>query len=122
MELERWDKAQTAFYGAQGAFFYATDPIRIDSWEERYTLAFYYLARSQTQLGNAEQIIDMLENDSWAPNPKSLWVLRPLRLGSLYLWAGKPENAIAQCNILKKNKSRLANELLKLINKHGKPT
>jgi DNA-binding helix-hairpin-helix protein with protein kinase domain len=121
MELKRWDKAQTAFYGAEGAFFYATDPISIDSWEERYTLAFYYLARSQKQLGNAEQIIDMLENGRWAPNPKSLWVLRPLHLGSLYLWVGKREGAIAQYEILKKNNSKLANELLMLIVKHWKP-
>jgi tetratricopeptide (TPR) repeat protein len=122
MELKRWDRAETAFYGAEGAFFYATDPISIDSWEERYTLAFYYLARSQAQLGNAERVIDMLENHTWEPNPESLWVLRPLHLGSLYLWVGKREGAIAQYEILKKNKSKLANELLKLINKHGKPT
>ncbi|HKQ79798.1 MAG TPA: tetratricopeptide repeat protein [Blastocatellia bacterium] len=121
MELKRWDKAQTAFYGAQGTFFYPTDPISIDSWEERHTLAFYYLARSQTQLGNAEQIIDMLEDNRWVIDPKSFWVLRPLHLGCLYLWVGKRESAIAQYEILKMNKSKLAEELMKLIKKHGKP-
>jgi len=121
MELGRWDKAKSAFYGVDEVLFYGAHPISIDSWEERYTLAFYYLARSQAQLGEAGEVIRILENVRVLYNPKSLWVLRPLRLGSLYLWVGKREAAIAQYKILKKKNSKLAAELLKLIKMHGKP-
>jgi DNA-binding helix-hairpin-helix protein with protein kinase domain len=121
MELERWDKAKAAFYGVDEVLFYGDHPISVDSWEERYTLAFYYLARSQAQLGEAGDVIRILENVRVLYSPKSLWALRPLRLGCLYLWVGKRESAIAQYKILKKNNSKLAAELLKLIKKHGKP-
>jgi DNA-binding helix-hairpin-helix protein with protein kinase domain len=120
MELGRWDKAKAAFYGVEEVLFYG-DPISIDSWEERYTLAFYYMARSQAQLGEADNVIWILESGRRVYNQKSLWALRPLRLGSLYLWVGKREAAIAQYKILKKNNSKLAEELLKLIKKRGKP-
>jgi hypothetical protein len=93
----------------------------MDSWEERYTLAFYYMARSQAQLGEADGVISMLENGRRVYNRKSLWVLRPLRLGSLYLWVGKRDAAITQYKILKKKNPKLAAELLKLIKNHGKP-
>src|SRR5262245_37911849 len=119
MELRRWDKAKAAFYGVEEVLFYG-DPISIDSWEERYTLAFYYMARSQAQLREADNVIWILESGRRVYNQKSLWALRPLRLGSLYLWVGKREAAIAQYKILKKNNSKLAAELLKLIEKHGK--
>jgi tetratricopeptide (TPR) repeat protein len=121
MELGRWDKAKSAFYGVDEVLFYGAHPISIDSWEERYTLASYYMARSQAQLGEAGDVISILENVRVLYNPKSLWVLRPLRLGSLYLWVGKREAAIAQYKILKKKNSKLAEELLKLIEKHPKP-
>jgi DNA-binding helix-hairpin-helix protein with protein kinase domain len=121
MELGLWDKAKKAFYGVEEVLFYGTQPISVDSWEERYTLAFYYLARSQVGLGEAGDVISILEHGRQVYNPKSLWVLRPLRLGSLYLWVGKRKAAIAQYKILKKNNSKLAEELLKLIKKHGKP-
>jgi tetratricopeptide (TPR) repeat protein len=121
MELRRWDKAKAAFYGVDEVLFYGDHPISVDSWEERYTLAFYYLARSQAQLGEAGDVIRILENVKVLYSPKTLWTLRPLRLGCLYLWVGKRDAAIAQYKILKKNNSKLAAELLKLIKKHGKP-
>jgi tetratricopeptide (TPR) repeat protein len=121
MELGRWDKAKAAFYGVEEDLFYGANPIRIHSWEERYTLAFYYMARSQAQLGEADNVIWILEAGRRVYNQKSLWALRPLRLGSLYLWVGKREAAIAQYRILKKKNSKLAAELLKLIKNHGKP-
>jgi hypothetical protein len=101
--------------------FYGVHPISIDSWEERYTFAFYYMARSQAKLGEADDLIRILDDVRVLYNPKSLWVLRPLRLGTLYLWVGKREAAIAQYKILKKKNSKLAADLLKLIKKHGKP-
>jgi tetratricopeptide (TPR) repeat protein len=121
MELGRWDKAKKAFYGVEEVLFYGARPISVNSWEERYTLAFYYMARSKAQLGEADDEIRILERVIWQYNPKSLWALRPLRLGSLYLWVGKREAARAQYKILKRNNSKLAAELLKLIKKHGKP-
>jgi tetratricopeptide (TPR) repeat protein len=121
MELGRWDKAKSAFYGVDEVLFYGPRPVSIDSWEERYTLAFYYMARSQAQLGEADDLIRTLEDVNVLYNPESLRVLQPLRLGSLYLWVGKREAAIAQYKILKKENSRLAEELLKLIEKHPKP-
>jgi len=121
MELGRWDKANAAFYGVDEVLFFGAHPISINSWEERYTLAFYYMARSQAQLGEAENVIWILEAGRRVYNQKSLWALRPLRLGSLYLWIGKREAAIAQYRILKKKNSKLAAELLKLIKKRPKP-
>jgi tetratricopeptide (TPR) repeat protein len=121
MELGRWDKAKAAFYGVDEVLFYGAHPISVDSWEERYTLAFYYMARSQAKLGEAGAVIDILDKVSVLYNPKSLWALRPLRLGCLYLWVGEREAAIAQYKILKKKNSKLAAELLKMIKKHGKP-
>jgi hypothetical protein len=52
-------------------------------------------------------------------NPR--WTLKRLQLGSLFLWVGKREAARAQYRILKDIDSALAEELLKLIKKHGKP-
>jgi tetratricopeptide (TPR) repeat protein len=121
MELGRWDKAKNAFYGVDEVLFYGAHPISIDSWEERYTLAFYYMARSQAKLGEAGDVIRILDDVRVLYNPKSLWALRTLRLGCLYLWVGKREAAIAQYKILKKKNSKLAAELLKLIKKHGNP-
>jgi TonB family protein len=112
MELGRWDKAGTAFYDA-------ADHISMDSWEERYTLAFYYLARSQTQERGAGPMIEALEKGRWDYYPRTWSVLQPLHFGSLYLWVGKPEAAMAQYEILKKDNSKLAEELLKLIKQHG---
>src|SRR5262249_40427758 len=114
MELGRWDKAKSAFYGVDEVLFYGARPISIDPWDERYTLAFYYMARSQAQLGEADDMIRILENVNGLYSTESLWVLRPLRLGSLYLWVGKREAAIAQYKILKEKNSKLAEELLKL--------
>jgi hypothetical protein len=44
-----------------------------------------------------------------------------LQLGILYLWVGKQELARTQYLLLKISNPTLAEELLKLINKHGKP-
>jgi tetratricopeptide (TPR) repeat protein len=111
MELGRWDNAETAFESA-------TRLINIYSWEEKYTLAFYHLGRSTTRLGKAGQMIAILE-DSLKYNPKE--TLKRLQLGSLYLWVGKRKSARAQYRILKDSDPLLAEELLKLIEKHGKP-
>jgi DNA-binding helix-hairpin-helix protein with protein kinase domain/Tfp pilus assembly protein PilF len=111
MELERWDKARMAFESA-------TEHINIYSWEERYTLAYYHLGRSTTRLGEAGQMIVSVE-DILKYNPKG--TLKLLQLGSLYLWVGKREAARAQYRILKDADPALAEELLKLIEKHGKP-
>jgi tetratricopeptide (TPR) repeat protein len=111
MELKRWDKARMAFESA-------TEHINIYSWEERYTLAYYHLGRSTTRLGEAGQMIVSVE-DILKYNPKG--TLKRLQLGSLYLWVGKREAARAQYRILKDSDPVLAEELLKLIEKHGKP-
>ena len=52
-------------------------------------------------------------------NPRE--TLKRLQLGCLYLWVGNREAARAQYNILKDSDPSLAKELLKLIEKHGKP-
>ena len=109
MELERWDKARVAFESA-------TEHINIYSWEERYTLAYYHLGRSTTRLGEAGQMIVSVV-DILKYNPKEN--LKRLQLGSLYLWVGKREAARAQYRILKDTDPALAEELLKLIEKHG---
>ena len=109
MELEQWDKARMAFESA-------TEHINIYSWEEKYTLAYYHLGRSTTRLGEAGQMIVSVE-DTLKYNPKG--TLKRLQLGSLYLWVGKREAARAQYRILKDSDPVLAEELLKLIKKHG---
>ena len=58
---------------------------------------------------------DMLKD-----NPKAAF--KRVQLGSLYLWVGKWEAATAQYKILKDSDPALAEELLKLIMNHGKPT
>jgi DNA-binding helix-hairpin-helix protein with protein kinase domain/Tfp pilus assembly protein PilF len=110
MELGRWDRAKIAFE-------LAVTNIRY-SWEERYTLAYYYLGRSKARLGEATQSIELLE--AILNGDPGLTVKR-LELASLYLWVGKREAARAQYKILKDSNSPLAEELLKLIKKHGKP-
>jgi tetratricopeptide (TPR) repeat protein len=114
MELRRWEKAKEAFE-------FATDHIREDPWEERYTLAFYYLGRSTKNLGEAWQMIEKLENGGARDLSKRNWAFRGLHLGSLYLWVGKQELARTQYLLLMIRHPRLADELLKLINKHGQP-
>jgi tetratricopeptide (TPR) repeat protein len=110
MELGRWDRAKMAFE-------FAVTNIRY-SWEERYTLAYYYLGRSKARLGEARQSIELLEAN--LKGDPGLTVKR-LELGSLYLWDGKREAARAQYKILKDSNPALAVELIKLIMKHGKP-
>jgi DNA-binding helix-hairpin-helix protein with protein kinase domain len=114
MELRRWEKAKEAFE-------FATDHIRENPWEERYTLAFYYLGRSTKNLGEAWQMIERLENGGSRDLSKRNWAFRGLHLGSLYLWVGKQELARTQYLLLMIKHPRLAEELLKLINKHGQP-
>jgi DNA-binding helix-hairpin-helix protein with protein kinase domain/Tfp pilus assembly protein PilF len=110
MELGRWDKAKMAFESAVTNIRY--------SWEERYTLAYYYLGRSKARLGEATQSIELLE--AILNGDPGLTVKR-LELASLYLWVGKREAARAQYMILKDSNPPLAEELLKLIKKRGKP-
>jgi tetratricopeptide (TPR) repeat protein len=109
MELGRWDKATAAFESA-------TEYINTNSWEEKHTLAYYHLGRSTARLGQAGQMIVNLEG-ILKYNPKE--TLKRLQLGSLYLWVGKREAARAQYKILKGSNPSLAEELLKLIKKHG---
>jgi DNA-binding helix-hairpin-helix protein with protein kinase domain/Tfp pilus assembly protein PilF len=110
MELGSWDRAKMVFE-------LAVTNIRY-SWEERYTLAYYYLGRSKARLGEATQAIELLE--AILKGDPGLTVKR-LELASLYLWVGKREAARAQYKILKNSNPALAEELLKLIKKRGKP-
>jgi DNA-binding helix-hairpin-helix protein with protein kinase domain/Tfp pilus assembly protein PilF len=110
MELGRWDRAKMAFESAVTHIRY--------SWEERYTLAYYYLGRSKARLGEATQSIELLE--AILKGDPGLNVKR-LELASLYLWVGKREAASAQYKIIKDSNPALAEELLKLIKKRGKP-
>jgi DNA-binding helix-hairpin-helix protein with protein kinase domain/Tfp pilus assembly protein PilF len=110
MELGRWDRAKLVFESAVTHIRY--------SWEERYTLAYYYLGRSRARLGEARQSIEWLE--AVLKVDPGLTVNR-LELGSLYLWVGKRDAARAQYKILKDSNPALAEELLKLIKKRGKP-
>jgi len=110
MELGHWDRAKIVFESAVTHIRY--------SWEERYTLAYYYLGRSKVRLGEASQSIEWLE--AVLKGDPGLTVKR-LELASLYLWVGKREAARAQYKILKDSNSPLAEELLKLIKKRGKP-
>jgi len=109
MELGRWDRAKLAFESAVTNIRY--------SWEERYTLAYYYLGRSKARLGEATQSIELLE--AILKGDPGLTVKR-LELASLYLWVGKREAARAQYKMLKDSNPPLADELLKLIKKRGK--
>jgi tetratricopeptide (TPR) repeat protein len=110
MELGRWDKAKISFE-------LAVTNIRY-SWEERHTLAYYYLGRSEARLGEATQSIELLE--AILKGDPGLAVKR-LELASLYLWVGKREAARAQYKMVKEINPALADELLKLIKKRGKP-
>jgi tetratricopeptide (TPR) repeat protein len=110
MELGRWDKAKMVFESAVTNIRY--------SWEERYTLAYYYLGRSNARLGEATQSIELLE--AILKGDPGLTVKR-LELASLYLWVGKREAAREQYKLLKESNPALADELLKLIKKRGKP-
>jgi len=113
MELNRnsWDKARTVFA-------FAIENIDTDRWEERYTLAYYYRGRLTKQLGEAGQWIKRLE-ENLKEYPEAPGMR--LQLGILYLLVEKREDAIAQYNILKDSNPALADELLKLIKKRGKP-
>ena len=118
MELGRWDKAKKAFELATWEIHYPSF-----SWEERHTLAYYYMARSTTQLGEAGQEIKWLQFAlEGEENSNLVSIYRRLHLGCLYLWVGKREAARAQYEILKDIDPKLAEELLKLIAKHGEPT
>jgi DNA-binding helix-hairpin-helix protein with protein kinase domain/Tfp pilus assembly protein PilF len=110
MELGRWDRAKMAFESAVTNIRY--------SWEERYTLAYYYLGRSKARLGEATQSIELLE--AILKGDPGLTVKR-LELASLHLWVGKRDAAIAQYKILKDSNPALADELLKLIKKRRIP-
>jgi len=110
MELNSLDKARLAFA-------FAIDYIDTGHWEERYTLAYYYRGRLTKQLGEAGQWIKRLEENLKA-DPE--WPRMRFQLGILYLLVEKRENAIAQYKILKVSDPKLAEELLKLIEKRGK--
>jgi DNA-binding helix-hairpin-helix protein with protein kinase domain len=111
MELGRWDKAKKAFELATWNIYYRSFP-----WEERHRLAYYYMARSTTQLGEAGQEIEWLQFALAGEENSNLdSIYRRLHLGCLYLWVGKREAAIAQYKILKDTDPKLAAELFKLI-------
>jgi DNA-binding helix-hairpin-helix protein with protein kinase domain/Tfp pilus assembly protein PilF len=104
MELGRLERAKMSFESAVTNIRY--------SWEERYTLAYYYLGSSKARLGEATQSIELLE--AILKGDPGLTVKR-LELASLYLWVGKREAARAQYKILKDSNPALAEELSKLI-------
>jgi hypothetical protein len=79
--------------------------------------AYYYLGLSKARLGEAREEIAYLE-DQLKSDP-DLTVER-LELGILYLWVGKPGSARAQYRILKDSDPDMAEQLLRLIRKHGK--
>ncbi|MCG3161544.1 MAG: hypothetical protein JMDDDDMK_02733 [Acidobacteria bacterium] len=106
--LKQWDDAKTAFE-------FAIAHRYKDSWEERYTQAFYYLGLSKARLGEAEQAIEILENT--LKGSPSITVER-LELGSLYLWIGKYGSAREQYRLLKSRDPALAKELMWLMKKH----
>jgi DNA-binding helix-hairpin-helix protein with protein kinase domain/Tfp pilus assembly protein PilF len=111
MALGNWGDAKIAFE-------FAISHIDKYSWSERSTLAYYYLGASMVQLGEAYSAIASLE-DSLKDYP-NLTVER-LELGSLYLLVGNREAASAQYEKLKHIDPALAEELMKLMKKRGKP-
>ncbi|MGH9752342.1 MAG: tetratricopeptide repeat protein [Blastocatellia bacterium] len=109
MAQEKWSSANYAFgraisYCGQG------------SWNENYSNAYYYWGLSLARLGLAEANIEALEK-SLEISPE-MTIVR-FELATLYLGSGKYKSARAQYRILKDVDPTLAEELLKLMKKHG---
>ena len=87
-----------------------------ESWDESYTEAHYYLGLSKARLGEADEEIKSLEK-SLKANPELIY--QRFELANLYLSVGKNRDAINQYKIMKSNNNVLAEELRKLMKKHG---
>lgn len=91
---------------------------RVDEnyWDERESNAYYNLALALTRLGEAETRIEELKNGFRAGVET---VVDRFELANLYLWVGNQGAAKAQHRILKAENQKLAEELRKLLVRHG---
>jgi DNA-binding helix-hairpin-helix protein with protein kinase domain/Tfp pilus assembly protein PilF len=109
--------AQKDWGAANYAFERAINRCKQGSWNENYSNAYYYRGLSQASLGQANTMIETLE-ERLEVNPT---IIERFELATLYLGSGKYKDARAQYRILKDVDPELAEELLKLIKKHSKP-
>lgn len=80
--------------------------------------AYYYLGLSLAKLGYVHEEIRALETNVDFLNGVPI---KRFELANLYLCAGRGEAAKVQYRLLKDSDLSLAEELAKLMKKHGKP-
>ncbi len=108
--------ARKNWLDASDAFERAIAYCKADSWNEKYSNAYYYSGLSLARLGAAEAAIEALEK-SLVISPEM--TLGRFELATLYLGSGKNKEAREQYKILKEVDPALAEELRKLMKKHG---
>lgn len=106
---KNWGGAKTAL---QFALYYR-DKAR---WEPRYSDAYHNMALAVTRLGEARESIEVLKQGLRA---SADWNTDRFELANLYLWTGNYNAAKAQYRILKESDEMLAEELRKLMLRHG---
>jgi DNA-binding helix-hairpin-helix protein with protein kinase domain/Tfp pilus assembly protein PilF len=105
------------WHGAMMAFRRATElrgPSSI--WKDEYTEAYYYLGISSVRVGEALNTVQSLEHQIGISQNNAL---KRFELANLYLCIGNQKGAKYQYQILKDTDSALAEELTKLMKKHG---
>jgi DNA-binding helix-hairpin-helix protein with protein kinase domain len=105
-----WHEARLAFQRAIS--LRDTDPY---DWKDEYTWAYHHLGHSLLKVGDIQKVIQALEPEIHGSTDET----KRFELANLYLWAGKQKAAKEQYEMLKHFDSPLADELLKLMKKHG---
>ncbi|MCI0337156.1 MAG: hypothetical protein L0226_06245 [Acidobacteria bacterium] len=108
--------AQKNWPEAKDSFHRAIQYIKLDHWEESYSHAYYSITLAMTRLGEADETIQDLEL-ILNGNPDRSY--ERFELANLYLWVGKNEAANSHYQILREKNKVLAEELRKLMKKHG---
>src|SRR5262245_28129612 len=102
--------------GASLAFRLAIELRDPSSWKDDYTEAYYYLGISLVKTGDVYMEIQALEADAGFPQGDPI---KHFELANLFLCIGCEESAKEQYRLLKDRAPKLAEELLKLMKKHG---
>jgi tetratricopeptide (TPR) repeat protein len=110
-ERENWPGAVYAFRYIVNK---SLDPY---PWKDEYTEAYYHLGFSLAKAGDLHDEIQVLETDWRLINDLPI---KRFELATFYLCAGRRNSAKKQYRLLLENGDfNLAEELLKLIKKHG---
>lgn len=110
---ENWPGAVAAFRHSVNKLL---DPY---PWKDEYAEAYYHLGLSLAKAGDLHDEIQFLETDWRLINDLPI---KRFELATFYLCAGRRKSAKKQYRLLLENGDfSLADELLKLMKKHGKP-